>query len=187
MKIFKKLLIIWIIIISIIIVIARFHTNRDFSHLKNSQQVKSPPISSQYPQVIAVISEEGPVEENHPENHEREKLTDVIEYFLDLINKGDLENAGTMIDGNYLLDLMSKDKPANQGKYIENYVHLFEPGELVKFSYTPPTVTSRNMTCTVVLYLTNKRELKLKLGLQEMTDEHTEEKLWYFTAIEKLS
>ncbi|WP_150274086.1 hypothetical protein [Paenibacillus tepidiphilus] len=184
MKIFKWIGIGWIILLAIIVMFAQ-KSSSNFTHLKNSQQVTNPPISSQFPQVIAVIPEEGPLEEDHHENHAREKLEDVVGLFLDLINKGDLESAGTFIDGNYMLDLMAKDKPANQGKYIEEYVHLFEPGELVKFSYNPPTETSRNMSCIVNLHLSGKREIRLQLGLQEMTDEHTNEKLWYFTTIEE--
>jgi hypothetical protein len=117
----------------------------------------------------------------------RERLQDVVESFLSLINEGQLEEAGAMIDANYLFDLMERDKPINQLIYIQEYVHLFNLGEMKRVKIAPPSEISRNMSCKVEIELQDGRILKLTIGLSEMTSAHDQQKQWYFKEINQTS
>jgi hypothetical protein len=124
-----------------------------------------------------VVGESGPPE----------KVRDVVMAFLNLINEGKLDEAATYVDGNHLLNLMAKDKPKDQNAYIENYVHLFNAGEMGLAKISPPKDISHNMSCTVEIELKNNKKITFFIGLAEMiNDEGPQiEKQWFLTAIDK--
>jgi len=183
MRLVKIIFITWIIALACILIVPKLLSNTDKDIPIPDKAPNEPPQGSQ---IIAVIEEEhdhGPIEGKLTIG--REKIQDVVNVFLDFINKGNLDDAGTMIDGNYMLDLMARDKPADQAEYIRKYVQLFEVGDLQQVKIALPTEISRNMTCRVEVQLKSGKALNLIMGLSEMTNDHEQEKLWYFTTIEK--
>ncbi|RUS44978.1 hypothetical protein [Cohnella sp. AR92] len=175
----------WVVIMVLIIVLPKLlsHGTTKESLTPTPSPVATTALDSQ---VIAEIPEptaqEGPIEGESA--GQREKLEDVVGFFFELINEGRLDDAATMIDANYMLDLMAKDKPASRQLYMQDYVHLFEPGELLKTKVKPLTKINHDMSCEVELKLKGDKTLKLTLGLSEMIDDHSQEKLWYFTSLE---
>ncbi|WP_240421865.1 hypothetical protein [Paenibacillus periandrae] len=180
-------MIIWFTVLVCILIIPKLFHTPDHAESEPLPKAKSQE-SQEQSQVIATIREYG--EEDGPlvgkSTGTREKLQDVVNSFLSFINEGKLDEAGTMIDANYLFDLMARDRPTNQGVYIQEYVHLFEVGELKKAKIIPPNEISRNMSCKVEIELRDGRILNLIIGLSEMTTAHDQDKQWYFKEITRL-
>jgi hypothetical protein len=173
-----------------ILVVPKFHHGGSTKPAAlSSSSTSHAPTTTAVPTTIPVIDERihtnGPVEGRSDPG--REKIQDVVMLFLNLINEGKLEEAASLIDTNYFLDLMTKDRPANKSEYMKNYVHLFEAGELEKAKVIPPAEVSHNMKCKVDIQLKGKKQIHLTIGLSEMVnDEGSQmEKQWFFKDLQQ--
>ncbi|NHN33139.1 hypothetical protein [Paenibacillus agricola] len=184
MRIIKIVVILWLTVLVCIFTLPKLFHNPPDKKIPLPILLEESKVS---PQVIAMVRESG--ENDGPligkSTATRERLQDVVRSFLSLINEGRLEEAGAMIDSNYLFDLMERDKPVNQLNYIQEYVHLFNIGEMKLAKITPPAEISRNMSCKVEIELQDGKILKLTIGLSEMTSAHDQQKQWYFREINR--
>jgi hypothetical protein len=171
LRIWLTIIGVWLIIMVCIFVIPNMF------HKASKPVTASRPMEVLDQQGGPVVGESGPPE----------KVRDVVMAFLNLINEGKLDEAATYVDGNHLLNLMAKDKPKDQNAYIENYVHLFNAGEMGLAKISPPKDISHNMSCTVEIELKNNKKITFFIGLAEMiNDEGPQiEKQWFLTAIDK--
>lgn len=68
--------------------------------------------------------------------------SDKVKLFLTLLNEGKLDGAAALFDPNTLMVALSNQQEKDPRKWLEDYVQIFKPGDMLSFTATPIDSTS---------------------------------------------